>query len=138
MIIDKQLTVSSAQAVTAAAASTDYIDLGVARDIGMGKMHMVITVDEAATSGGAATVQFQLQCDDNTSFSSPKTVVQTAAIPKASLVAGYQLFMPIPVGLDERYVRLYYNVATADLTAGKFTASVVEGIQKSKAYPDAI
>jgi hypothetical protein len=139
MFIDKQNTVSSEQAVTAAAGSTDYIDLGAARDIGMSKqLHMCITVTETAASAGATTVTFKVQCDDNTSFSSAKTVIQSDAIAIATLVAGYQFFLPIPVGLDERYVRMYYDVAVANLSAGKFTAQVVEGIQKSVAYADAL
>ncbi|MBA3755524.1 MAG: hypothetical protein H0X02_04560 [Nitrosomonas sp.] len=81
---------------------------------------------------------FQLQCDDNAAFSSAKTPVATAAIPKATLVAGYQVILPIPPGLDERYVRLYYDVAVANLSAGTFTAQVVSGIQSSKSYADAL
>ncbi len=139
MILSKQDTVSTAQAVTASARSTDYIDLGSARDIGVScDQQLLITVDEAATAAGAATVTFQLQCDDNTGFSSAKTVIQTDAIPKASLVVGYQLFLPLPIGLDERYVSVYYSVATGPLTAGKFSAALVHGVQKNKAYPDAI
>lgn len=139
MITDKQNTLATEQAVTAAAGSTDYLDLGVAREPGIGgDLFVAITCTEAATAAGAATVQFQLQCDDNSSFSSAKTVVQTDAIPKATLVAGYQIFLPIPPGLDERYVRLYFNVATGPLTAGKFSAHIVQGAQKNKAYPNAI
>lgn len=140
MIIDKQNTFGTAQAVTAAAASTDYIDQGAARDAGiLGRnLQVCITVTETVTSGGASTVQFQLQCDDNSGFSSAKTAVQTDAIPKATLVAGYQIFLPLPIGLDEQYLRMYYNVAVANLTAGKFTAQIVDGAQKNKSYPDAI
>lgn len=139
MYIDKQATFSSEQAVTAAAASTDYYDQGAAGDLGVSDgLHLCITVTETAASAGATTVQFKLQCDDNTSFSSAKTVSMSDAIAKATLVAGYQLFMPIPVGLDERYLRVYYDVAVANLSAGKFTAQIVKGMQKSKAYPDAL
>ncbi len=99
MILSKQYRRSpTAQAVTASARSTDYIDLGSARDIGVSCDHQqsLITVDEAGTAAGAATVTFHLQKrDDNTGFSSAKTVIQTDAIPKASLVVGHQLFLPI-------------------------------------------
>ncbi len=139
MILDKELSLSAEQAVTAAAGSTNYIDQGAARDLGLSDgLHLAITCKETAVSAGATTVTFQIQCDDNTSFSSAKTVSQSVAVAKAALVDGYQLFMPIPVGLDERYIRLYYSVATADLTAGKFDASVVMGIQKSPSYADAL
>lgn len=139
MITDKELELSSEQAVTASAASTNYIDLGVARDVGVaGKLQLAISVPEGVTASGSATVTFQLQCDDNTSFSSPKNVLLTDAIGKADLPAGKQFYLPLPVGLDERYVRLYYTVATGPLTGGKFTAQLVQGIQASKAYPDAL
>lgn len=138
MIIDKQNTLSDSQAVTAAARSTNVIDLGAARDLGMSPKQLCITCTETAASAGATTVQFQLQCDSDEAFGSAKTVIETAAIPKATLVAGYQIFLPLPIGLDERYMSLYYNVATADLTAGKFSAQIVDQPQANKAYPDAL
>jgi hypothetical protein len=138
MIIDKATMVSDEQAVTASAASADYIDLKAAGDIGVSDMEMLFVVKQAVTAEGAATVKFAIQCDDNTSFSSPKTVFETGAIGKAALVAGYQIAVKLPYGLDERYVRAYYTVATGPLTAGKFSAAVVSGVQMSKAYPDAI
>jgi hypothetical protein len=54
MYIDKNLTVSSAQAVTATAASTDYIDLGSARQIGLSKqLYVLFTVNTTTASAGA-------------------------------------------------------------------------------------
>jgi hypothetical protein len=139
MFIDKQNTFSSEQAVTAAAASTDHIDLGAARDIGVGKqLYVAVTCTESVTSGGSSTVNFKLQSDSSPAFGSAVDIAQSGAIAKASLVAGYQFFIPIPPMTPKRYLRMYYDVATADLTAGKFSAQVVEGIQKSVAYPDAI
>jgi hypothetical protein len=139
MIIDKQNVLGSAQAVTVSAASTDYIDQGAAVDAGVGKkLSVLFTVTEAFTSGSAATLQVALQCDSDSAFGSPKSPIMTDAIPKATLVAGYQFSLPIPVGLDERYVRAYYTVATGPMTAGKITADVVDGIQSNKAYPDAL
>lgn len=138
MFIDKELELSSAQAVTASAASTNIIDLGAAGEEGFSGKHIVITVTEAATAAGAATVVFSLEKDDNSSFSSAVAVHASAAIGKAALVVGYELIIPIPFGLDEQYMRMYYTVATGPLTAGKFTAQVVEGVQKNKSYPDAV
>lgn len=137
MFIDKALQVSNEQAVTASAASTDVIDFGQANpNIGMDdRSKMVITVDESATASGAATVTFSVQDSaDNSSFAD---VAVTAAIGKATLVAGYQHVIPMPTKL-RRYVRVYYTVATGPLTAGKFSAQVVAGIQQNVAYPDAL
>lgn len=139
MIIDKHNTFGLEQAVTTSAGSTDYIDLGAAREPGMsGPSYICVTVTESAAAAGAATVDIALQSDDNTSFSSATTLFSTGAVGKATLAAGYQLFIPIPPGTPERYLRMYYTVATGPLTAGKFSASVVHGIQKNRAYADAL
>lgn len=140
MLIDAQTRVSNAQAVTASAGSTDYIDLGAARSIGDLDLNFAITCDETTASAGASTVTFELQSDDNTSFSSPKTLIATGAIAKADLTAGRApIFLKVPAGMTpERYVRVYYTVGTANLTAGKFTAAVVAGAQNNRAYPDAL
>lgn len=135
MYIDKNLQVSNEQAVTASAASTDAIDFGQTNpNVGMdGTSKMAITVDEAATAAGAATVTISVQDSaDNSSFAD---VAVTVAIPKATLVAGYQHVIPMPTKL-RRYCRVYYTVATGPLTAGKFSAQIVEGIQQNVAYPD--
>lgn len=137
MILDKGNLVSSAQAVTSSAGSTDVIDLSQARAIGDGEeLEFFVNVDTAATAAGAATVTFQVQTDDNSAFSSPAILIQTDAIPKATLVAGYQIKIPLPYGATpERYLRLYYSVATGPLTAGAFTAGLVLDAQNSRAYP---
>lgn len=135
MFIDKSLQVSDAQAVTASAASTDVIDFGQANpNTGMDdRSSMVITVDEAAAAAGAATVTISVQDSaDNSTFAD---VAVTAAIGKATLVAGYQHVIPMPTKL-RRYCRVYYTVATGPLTAGKFSAQVVAGIQQNAHYPD--
>lgn len=135
MLIDKFLQVSSEQAVTSSAASTDVIDFGHANpNSGLtDHLSMAITVDETATASGSATVTFSLQDSaDNSTFAD---VSVTAAIAKASLVAGAQFIIPMPTK-HRRYVRAYYTVATGPLTAGKFSAQVVAGIQQSVAMPD--
>lgn len=135
MIIDKLLQVSDAQAVTASAASTDVIDFGQANpDVGMdGLSMMAITTKVAAAAAGAATVTFSVQ--DSADNSTWADVAVTAAIPKATLVAGYQHVIPMPTKL-RRYCRVYYTVATGPLTAGTFSAQIVTGIQQNVAKPD--
>lgn len=137
MYIDKFLQVSNEQAVTSSAASTDVIDFGQANpNTGMDdRTSMVITTDVSATADGAATVTFSVQ--DSANNSTFADVAVTAAIGKAALVAGYQHVIPMPTKL-RRYVRVYYTVATGPLTAGKFSAQVVAGIQQNVAYPDAL
>lgn len=135
MIIDKLLQVSTAQVVTASAASTDTIDFGQANpDVGLDdRSMMVFTVGEAAAAAGAATVTFSVQDSaDNSTFAD---VAVTAAIGKAALGLGQQVVIPMPVKL-RRYCRAYYTVGTGPLTAGKFSAQVVTGIQQNTAKPD--
>ncbi|MFZ2972238.1 MAG: Bbp16 family capsid cement protein [Ferribacterium limneticum] len=136
MIIDKLLQVSNEQAVTASAASTDVIDFGQANpNSGLNNnVTMAITTDEAATASGSATVTFSIQDSaDNSTFAD---VAVTAAVAKSTLVSGYQILIPMPTKL-RRYVRVYYTVATGPLTAGKFSAQVVTGVQQNIAQPDA-
>ena len=135
MFIDKLLQVSTNQAVTASAASSDVIDFGQANpNVGLDdRSNMVITVSESAAAAGAATVTFSVQDSaDNFSFAD---VAVTAAIGKAALTAGRQIVIPMPVTL-RRYCRVFYTVGTGPLTAGKFSAQVVTGIQQNTHYPD--
>lgn len=135
MIIDKFLQVSDAQAVTVTAASDNVINFGQANpDVGMSELlNMVLTVDTSATAAGAATVTFSVQDSaDNSSFAD---VAVTAAIGKATLVAGYQLVIPMPPKLRQ-YCRVYYTVATGPLTAGAFSAQLVSGFTQNVPKPD--
>ena len=135
MFIDKALQVSNEQAVTVSAASTDSIDFGQPNpNVGLNdRSNMVITVDESAAAAGAATVTFSVQDSaDNATFAD---VAVTAAIGKANLAAGQQVVIPMPTKL-RRYCRVYYTVGTGPLTAGKFSAQIVTGIQQNIAQPD--
>lgn len=136
MIIDKALQVSDEQAVTATAPSTDVVDFGQANpNLGNGAQatYMVITVDESAEATGDATVEFSVQ--DSADNSAWEDVALTKAIGKADLAGGEQIVIPMPVGL-RRYARVNYTVATGPLTAGKFSAQIVTGVQKNDPQPN--
>ena len=134
MILDKELMMSEAQVVTATAASTNVIDLGARLGLDPGlsdDLWLQIRVDTRATASGSATVTFELQTDDDEAFGSATTLWTSTAIGKATLVAGYNVVrMRLPLGV-ERYVRVYYTVATGPLTAGKFDAFINSGVQES-------
>ena len=141
MIFDKQTQFSAAQAVTASAASTNVIDLKAAgipygddaalsRDQGMHSIPLRIQVVEAFAT--LTSLKVAVQVDDNSSFSSATTVLETEAIAAASLTAGYVFNIDrFPLKTNERYVRLYYTVAGSDATAGKITAGVVVANQQN-------
>jgi hypothetical protein len=110
--VDAQNLYSDAQALTVTAVSTNIIDHGQDRNLGIGTpLDVVVTIDVAAAGGGTLTIT--LQTDDNAAFSSAATVATTAAIAAATLVAGYQLIIPVPPDtLMERFSRLNYTLAT--------------------------
>jgi hypothetical protein len=141
MILDAQNLFSDAQAVTADAASTNYIDLGVARNLFDGEpMAVVIQVDVAADGTTTdETYEFQIETDDNTSFSSA-TDLLLHSIGYASLTAGSTHVLPIPVGAAvERYIRVYYNVGgtTPSVTVTAFLQPL-SMVQKYKNYADGL
>jgi hypothetical protein len=143
MIFDATTLLSDAQAITATAASTNIIDTkatgtvygaaaALKRDIGKGKkIPLRVQVVEAFNT--LTSLTFALQVDDNASFSSPKTVATTGAVPLASLTAGYYWNIDhVPIGTDERYVRLNYTVAGTAPTTGKVTAGIVMATQTNE------
>lgn len=141
MIIDKALELSALQAVTVSAKSDGSIDLGPnsSADNSKGSDDPVIpievTVDIAATAAGAATVAFGLRSAPTEAdlLADTNIVVHrtTAAIGKATLVPGYRVTLEIPWDAN-RWVDVYYTVATGPLTAGQFSANVVTGRQTNK------
>jgi hypothetical protein len=130
MIFDLQTLLSDAQAITASAASTNVIDLDVARDIGKGKtIPLRIQVVESFNNLTSLTVA--LQVDDASSFASAKTVWSQVVV-LADLKSG-NVVVPeyITRGTNKRYMRLNYTVTGTAPTAGKITAGVTMGNQSN-------
>lgn len=126
MIFDKENLFCDDQALTASAASTNVIDLGVSRDIGVGTpIPIWCSVTTTFTSGGSTTLDVALQTDTAVGFGTAVTLLSFLAIPKASLVAGYELFrLDLPLGVL-RYLRLNFTVNTANFTAGNLRAGLI-------------
>jgi len=122
------------------------IDLMVARDIGRGKppLYLVTLVNVAVTSGAAASVTFILASDSvnppRTDGTSENLHWSSAAIPKATLVAGYKLIIPVPFEspVYARYLGLQVNIATTALTAGAITSFLTQDPAAWKALPAAV
>lgn len=138
MILDKDLQFSDAQAVTAAAASDNYVDLGVARGIGHGEnLVFAISVDTTFTdSSSNSTLAVTLETDDNTSFSSAATVATLVTIP-AVTVAGTKYFVKLPIATTvpyERYIRVYFTPANGDLTTGAVSVELVKDADQWTSY----
>lgn len=130
MYTDALLQLSSAQAVTTSDVSDNTVDLGVAKNVGAGEqIYVRVTVDEAATADGAATVNFQVIQSAAANLGSATVIGQTGAIPKANLAINKSFDIPIPRSFvnmpGQRYLGLNYEVGTGPLTAGKFSATIV-------------
>lgn len=133
MYLDRQNTVSQAQAITATAVSTDTIDLSVARDVGVGEeLKFSITVDQTFNNLTSLTPQVIISANAN--LSSATVLSQLDAIPLAQLTAGRKpielsiprtLLISQPVG--QRYLGLNYVVAGTAPTTGQVTAGIVHG-----------
>ncbi|MBF0589019.1 MAG: hypothetical protein HQL53_07830 [Magnetococcales bacterium] len=138
MFIDKNLELADGQALTASAASTNVIDLGSDRDIGAGTpMYVVLQVDTAADGTTTdETYQFDIQTDDNVSFSSAGSLF-SRTISYGDLTAGAQFVFPMPHD-NERYLRLYSTLGgtTPSVTISAWLTD--QAPQKWQAYPDAI
>ncbi len=123
----------------------DIIDTGtVVRDLGQGQpVYVVITVDTAIVSGGAATVAFLVVSDSTTTIAVDGTAtrhLESDAIPVATLVAGYTMVMQLPaVAPDyERYLAFQIReVAGQALTGGNVNAFLTSDPTGWTSYPDA-
>lgn len=123
MLKDKQLEFSSEQAITATAASTNYLDLGAAVDLGIGeKIGVIVTCTAAMTdSSSNSTVTVTLEGDSTTTFT-PDASFTVGSFAALSAV-GTTIAAVLPLGvLQYRYLQLKYTVANGDLTTGSFTA----------------
>lgn len=138
MIMDAQLLFSDAQAVTAAAASTNYVDLKAARDIGNGKdLYLVSVVDVAMTDGSSnSTLTVDLQTDDNSSFSSAATGCTAFSFPALSAIGTTLIRRLGPGDCNEQYMRVYYTPVNGDLSTGSFTTFITTEPYKYASYPD--
>ena len=134
MILDERTEFCDALALNTGAAGTyllgDQVDLGKANNVGTGDYdEFVITVDTTATSGGAATAEFQLVSDAQAAIAvdGSATVHWTSGpIPVAQLVAGATLArVKLPKGFkSERYLGVLQKTGTAAFTAGKINAFI--------------
>jgi hypothetical protein len=121
MILDDLLQVSDAQAVSAAAYSTDTVDLGAttpARRIGAGAGLSAIIVVTVAAAGDSAsmtdTFDFLVVQSANANLSSHSTIIQRR-IPGAQLTVGSVWEIPIPADRPTaRYLGVRYEPGTGD------------------------
>jgi hypothetical protein len=126
-ILDAFLQFSNAQAVTTTGAATNILDtLAVGQILEKGAW-LRVAVQTAFVTG--TDLQVQLQTSPNSDFSTTATtLVQSAAIPVATLVAGYEMLVcKIPKNV-KRYLRVYYVHTGAAHTAGNVDAHILQDV----------
>jgi hypothetical protein len=146
MILDKRTEFCDNVALNTGAPGNyvlgDSIDTGAAGlNQGSGSdVYLVITVDQVATSGGAATAAFNLVTDDNSALSSPTILLSSQAFPLAQLVAGRVLYaVQLPNSLNyERYLGVSQTTGTAAFTGGRISAFLTAEPTAWRAYADAV
>ena len=145
MLIDKQNQFSDAQSLVINAAtptaSTNIVDLGIARDIGGAATDQLMLLCQIVTafaaSGGAAELQVDFQTAPDNGSGAPGswvTLASSGAVAKAGLVQGYRFLPGELIGPTQRFVRLLYTVTTNNGTAGAISAALVPSLDVAPTY----
>ena len=151
--LDSALQLSTAQAITSTAASTNIYDVtgagsgnapnmvfgttGVAGfDIGTGDGASTpiaqFVVGTAFVSGGGATLQFEIQAAPDNGSNAPgtySTLYNSDLFPASTLTAGAVFQVPVPPTVPgealPRFYRFNYVVGTSTFSAGTITANLM-------------
>ena len=139
MIVDNTLVFSDSQAITATAASTNVLDLGLPgtplnsgnqlkRDIGIG-CDIPLAVDVTVGFNNLTSLQISLQVATDAAFTTPKEVASRTYLLAEISSAGTRLPFPaeVPEGTNLEFTRLYYTVTGTAPTTGKIFAGIVAG-----------
>lgn len=119
------------------------VGLNITTNIGTERaLWFVMQVTTTCTSGGSATASWALCSDAAAAIAvdgSQTIHFATAAIPVATLVAGYRICcIRVPAGTYERYLGVVQTTAVAAFTAGKVDMFLTDQAPNWTAYNDAI
>lgn len=139
MIMDAENLYSDAQALTATAVSTNVIDHGADRNLGIGTpLALVIILDVAADAADAdETYTAQLQTDTVEGFGSPTSIAEAITITRGD-AAGTRYVRIIPPDTTlERFTRVNYTLGgtTPSVTVTTFLIPAAN-LQNEVVYPD--
>lgn len=141
MILDGQLQFSSAQAITAAANSTNSIDVGEARNLGEGKELYVVTIITTTMTDGGSNTGVQVIMYGGATLAATTGQQLLFTIPKGSLAASGPYyaklspdFVAATLASNYEFLMLNYNPTGANLTAGAFTSYLTTAIAGFIAY----
>ena len=147
MILDERLEFCDATSAILAVGNAiigDVVDLkspttdpNTTVDLEGSDLYFVMQVDTTFV-GATSTTKFELSSDSTADLATSRTVhYATAAIPVATLVAGYTICaVRLPSGSYERYLGVWETVATANVTAGKVNAFLTSDPALYRAYAD--
>ncbi len=124
MYVDNENRYSTAQDLTASGASTNHIDHGSDRNIGIGEaLALVITLDAALDRGSSnETYTAQLQTDSSSAFGSATSVGELISM--TTYAAGTRFVAVLPADTStKQYTRVYYTLGGTTPIA-KFTAEL--------------
>lgn len=142
MIFDSTELFSSAQAITATAASTNVWNTGtpgtvykaaaaLRRDMGKGNQ-VPLTIRVNQTFNNLTNMIITYEVADDAAFTTNKTTVFVSpTYVLADLAAGAKLLLPdrVPINADRQYHRLLYTITGTTPTLGQITAGIVMGDQ---------
>lgn len=116
MYVDKRLTFSSAQALTATAVGTDVVDFGHSRPVGPGEPLWLVVVAKVGLGGVTPTLTVSLEADDNSGFASAAIIAQGQQLAAADFPTGKICVLPMPLA-SERYLRTRFTLGGTTPTA---------------------
>lgn len=137
-IRDAHLMYSDAQVLAATGASTNIVDHGSDRNLGLGEpLCVVLNLPVAPDAAdGDETYTAKIETDDDPAFGSPAVISEDITIARAS-AAGTQFAIPIaPDKRIERYTRVKYTLGgtSPSLTVDAFLTPQ-SAVQNFHAYP---
>lgn len=134
-------------AVLASGTSSNIIDLGVGRDLGVGDPDLKVVVEVLASYNNLTSLNVAIQGAPDNGAGAPGTfytLAETGAVPLASLLANTKLMQQgLPAVLQSavnagypipRFLQLAYTVVGTAPTTGKLFGGLVLEIEQQTAY----
>ena len=122
MLMDSSLIMSDAQAITAAAAGSDYIDQGAAGSAIEEPCWWIVNISEAFNTLTSLTIS--LRCHEDSLFGTGVKTLIEKTVPLADLTLNANVIkLHIPPNV-ERYIQSYYTVTGTAPTTGKVTSFI--------------
>lgn len=137
MYIDKRLQLSSQQALSATAASSDAVDFGADRPVGPGEQLWLVVVAREGLAGTTPTLAVSVETDDNDAFGSAATLASGLSLTDATFPTGTMFVLPFPY-TNERYVRAKYTLGGTTPTANVDAFITNQEPANWKSLPDGI